>query len=388
MLDDSRTCESPVAANSGLMVDRKAQPIARVKLPAGLQIVSADNHAEITEDIFFDAFPERLRGAAPRVWLDGYWRLGHPDAMQAYPEGVDVDTALTKAVLVDGFDFGVRNRHLDIEGITKEIVYPQSLLAFVRHPDHEVQELIYSIYNDYVAGLARQNPERFYPVAICRNWWDPDKAEDAIRQIVDLGFKTFMIPYSPGSDNDGNPIYYAGQQMDRFWAAAEEAGLPISFHIGEVPGQAGRGGFGTLFLTQAAPFRRVFGNLIFGGILDRHPSLRIVFAEGGINWVPGALQDAELTYGAHREVFDIVPQHRPSHYWHHNMYATFQTDTVGLRLLDFIGADRIMWAQDYPHGEGTFGYTADALGEVVEATDEAGSRLILGDTATKLYGLD
>src|SRR3546814_12989730 len=113
---------------------------------------------------------------------------------------------------------------------------------------------------------------------------------------------------------------------------------------------------------------------------DRHPRLQTVFAEGGINWGPGALQDAELTYGAHRGIYDIIPKHRPSHYWRHNMYATFQTDAVGLKLLEDIGADRVMWAQDYPHGEGTFGYSASAMRQIVNATTEAQARMILGDT--------
>src|SRR3546814_5357793 len=133
--------------------------------------------------------------------------------------------------------------------------------------------------------------------------------------------------------------------MDRFWSVAAEAGLPIGFHIGEVPGDGSRGGFGTFFIVQASPFRRVFGNLIFGGILDRHPRLQIVFAEGGINWVPGALQDEELTYGAHRGIYDIIPKHRPSHYWRHNMYETFQTDADGLKLLEDIGSEPVKWVQ-------------------------------------------
>jgi predicted TIM-barrel fold metal-dependent hydrolase len=225
-------------------------------------------------------------------------------------------------------------------------------------------------------------------VGICRNWWDPAKAESALRQIVDLGLKSLMLPFSPGKSVDGKPIDYAGSEMDRFWAVAEEAGLPVAFHIGEVPASGGRGGFGTFFIVQAAPFRRVLGNLIFGGILDRHPKLQIVFAEGGINWVAGALQDAELTYGAHREIYDWQPQHNPSYYWHNNCYATFQTDKIGLKLLDYIGADRILWGQDYPHSEGTFGYTADALQEVLDATSETDARKILGGTAAALYKLN
>ena len=387
MPDDVKRAGADCTEDVGLMVDREAQAIAGASLPPDIRIVSADNHIEVTEDIFYEAFPRRLRDAAPRVWLDGYWRLGYRDSMQTYPEGVDVDGALTKAVLTDGFDLDVRGRHLDIEGIEQEIVYPQSLLAFIRHPDQEVQELIYRTYNEYLAVLGKRRPGRFHGVGICGNWWDPAKAETAIRQIVDLGLKTFMLPLSPGLDAQGKPIDYAGKAMDRLWAVAAEAGLPVSFHIGEVPNNSTRGGFGTFFIVQAAPFRRVFGNLIFGGILDRNPSLRIVFAEGGINWVAGALQDAELTYGAHRKIYDIVPKRRPSQYWHDNMYATFQTDAVGLHLLDTIGADRVMWAQDYPHGEGTFGYTADAIQQIVSVTTAQQSRMILGGTAVRLYRL-
>src|SRR3546814_12932225 len=120
--------------------------------------------------------------------------------------------------------------------------------------------------------------------------------------------------------------------MDRFWSVAAEAGLPIGFHIGEVPGDGSRGGFGTFFIVQASPFLRVFGNLIFGGILDRHPRLQIVFAVGGINWVPGALQDAALTYGSHRGIYDIIPTHRPSPPVQHKMSALFLTDSPGPEL--------------------------------------------------------
>jgi predicted TIM-barrel fold metal-dependent hydrolase len=388
MLEERKTFESPVAADAGLIVDRKAQPSRIASLPKDLTVVSADNHIELTRDIFFENFPARLRDAAPRVWFDRYWRVGFKDSMEAYPVGVDIDTALARSVLNDGFSFVTRNRHLDAEGIAKEIVYPQSLLAFIRHPDQELQELMYATYNEHVAELCAENRGRFYGVAICKNWWDPGKAEAAVQQVVDLGLKSLLLPFSPGKDLDGKPIDYAGPAMDRLWCAAEEADLPVSFHIGEVPAAGGRGGFGTFFIVQAAPFRRVLGNLIFGGILDRHPRLNIVFAEGGINWVAGALQDAELTYGAHRELYDWELKHRPSYYWHNHCYATFQTDAIGLKLLEEIGADRVMWAQDYPHSEGTFGYTADAVQEIMNSVPAADARKILGETALALYKLN
>jgi predicted TIM-barrel fold metal-dependent hydrolase len=372
----------------GLISDRQAQPLDKVQLPKDLVLVSADNHIEITDDIFYQAFPARLKDKAPRVWFDHFWHIGFREEFEAYPIGINMEQALEKSLLNDGFSFDVRNRHLDQEGVAKEIAYPQSLMAFIRYPDPEVQELLYRTYNEYLAKLDGENQGRFHGVGICSNWWDPQRIEASVQQIVDLGLKTYMVPIVPGKGLDGKALDYSGPEMDRFWAVVAEAGLPLSFHIGEVPTSNGRGGFGTWFMVQASPFRRVLGNLIFGGILDRHPTLKIVFAEAGINWAAGALQDAEMTYGAHGGIFDKLPKHRPSHYWHQNCYATFQTDPIGLRLLDYLGADRVMWSQDYPHSEGTFGYTSVALKEVwAAAGSEANARKILGGNAASVYKL-
>src|SRR5262245_59919311 len=234
MPQERRTFASTAAADPGLIVDRKAQPLGSLRLPRGLTLVSADNHIEVTRDIFYESFPERLRDSAPRVWFDRYWRVGFAGEMETYPVGVDIGTALSRSVLSDGFDFEVRKRHLDSEGIAMEIAYPQSLLAFVQHPDREIQELIYRSYNACLASLAARSPGRFYGVGICSNWWDPDRAETAIAQVVDLGLKTYMLPYSPGKDRSGRPIDYAGTEMDRLWSAAEGAGLPVRFNIGVV----------------------------------------------------------------------------------------------------------------------------------------------------------
>jgi predicted TIM-barrel fold metal-dependent hydrolase len=379
--------ENPAVADAGFIVDRKAQPLDPARLPRGLSLVSADNHIEITEDVFYERFPAGARETAPRVWFDTYWHVGFKGDVEAFPVGFDIDRALSKTVMNDGFDFRIRNQHLSAEGIAQEIVYPQSLLGLIRYPDSAMQERMYRIYNEYLAELQAKNPGRFFGVGILSNWWDPAKAEGAVQQIVDLGLKTFMLPFSPGKGLDGKPLDYAGPEMDRLWAAANEAGLPVNFHIGEVPASGGRGAFGTFFIVQASPFRRVLGALIFGGVLDRNPKLRIVFAEAGINWAAGALQDAELTYDVHRQMLDPPPKLRPTEYWREHCYATFQTDAVGLKLLDRLGADRVMWAQDYPHSEGTFGFTSAAVQEVLDAAPEAEARLILGDTARALYGL-
>jgi predicted TIM-barrel fold metal-dependent hydrolase len=80
-------------------------------------------------------------------------------------------------------------------------------------------------------------------------------------------------------------------------------------------------------------------------------------------------------------------RHHPRHYWKNNCYATFMHDPIGLRLLDIVGADRVMWSSDYPHVEGSFGYTRETMRAVLDATTEDEARMILGGTAVRLFGL-
>ena len=81
-------------------------------------------------------------------------------------------------------------------------------------------------------------------------------------------------------------------------------------------------------------------------------------------------------------------EHRPSDYWHNHCYATFQNDRLGLSQIDLIGADRVMWASDYPHSEGSYGYGRQSMKTVVDMVGEEKARAILGDTAIKLFKPD
>ena len=77
----------------------------------------------------------------------------------------------------------------------------------------------------------------------------------------------------------------------------------------------------------------------------------------------------------------------PSFYWHRNCYATFMDDPLALRLVDVIGADRIMWSIDYPHPESVYGYTGDITRQIYETLGHDNAKLVLGGTAAKLYNL-
>lgn len=379
---------NPYITDIGPTINRTAQHAVNM-LPPGTRVVSSDTHWEVCEDIFYEAFPQHLKELAPRVWFDKYWRMGFPGKSEALSTDEGTETAAIRSLASGVADMAVRLNHFETEGVVKEIAYPQSLLFFVGHKDREIQELIWRTYNEYIASVSRDFKGRFYGVGVVSNWWDPTKAESALRQIVDLGLKTFMIPLNPGKFADGQDISYGDEPMDRFWNVVAEVGLPVSFHITEnhVPGR--RGALGTAITNTFNQFRKPLSQMIFSGLFDRHPSLKVVFAEGGLSWVPTTLQDAEMVYDCYGsgDLLDPIKE-RPTYYWQNNCYATFQNDLFGLRNLEHIGADNVMWANDYPHSEGSFGFGASSMQSVLDLTTPEEARKILGGTATELYKLD
>jgi predicted TIM-barrel fold metal-dependent hydrolase len=132
----------------------------------------------------------------------------------------------------------------------------------------------------------------------------------------------------------------------------------------------------------------MFGRYVFGGILDRHPGLRVGWFEGGINWVPAALQDAEHLYASLQHMADHPIEHSPEHYWRTHMYASFMVDPLGLELIDRIGVDRVMWSSDYPHNESTFGYSEKSLAQVVDALGPEDAVKVVSANVQTYLGID
>jgi predicted TIM-barrel fold metal-dependent hydrolase len=388
------TLDKPLTKGVRLPADREASRLDPSSLLPGLRLVSADNHWDVADDVFFERFPDRLKDQAPRVrFSDGLHKMGRVRPDGSFDGGVlDADGVISRVVkvsagLAGSHDLAARVAHMDIEGISAEINFPQFVAGFVHYPDFEVRELIFRIYNEYIVERAAFAPGRMNGVGVLSNWWDPEKAEAAVRQIVDLGLKTFMVPITPGKDREGREILYSEPNCDRLWRAIEAGGLPVCFHVGENPSAMGRGGWGINATHQNLAFFKPFSQLVFGAVFDRCPALRVVFAEGGLIWVPTALHEIGAIYDNFREIHDPLPKMRPSEYWRAHCYATFQYDPIGLQLLEHIGADRVMWAVDYPHCEGTFGYTRNAVQAVLDRVPAVQARDILGGTAARLFGI-
>ena len=374
----------------GAPKDRLPGPVTDVGLPAGTEVFSADNHISLAEDIFYEQFPAAMKDRAPRVVnVDGGWVVAADTTPILVKEFIQVLTQYDPIPGSHTGDVDARLAALDAEGVDRELAFPNSVLAVFGWPDREVRELCFRIYNQHIAEVQERSGGRILGVGLI-NWWDPEGTERTLTELKALGLTTFLMPINPGKDPDKRPIDYSSTAMDPVWDVIDDAGLPVSHHIGEsppaTPNQFNPVAIG--MLQSVAPFRDCFGKYVLGGILDRHPGLRVGWFEGGINWVPSAIQDAQHIRASFDHIADLQVAHDPQHYWDEHMVASFMVDPLGLDLIDRIGVDRAMWSTDFPHNESTWGYSTESLASVVEAVGAEAAAAIVGGNIRRYLGLD
>ena len=385
----SRTLTYP-PEGVGAPKDRRPGPLADVGLPPGTEVISADDHISLAEDIFHERFPESMKERAPRVInVDGGWVVAADQQPVLVREFIQVLTQYDPVAGSHSGDVEARLAALDSEGIDKELAFPNSVLALFGWPDREVRELCFRIYNEHIADVQERSGGRILGVGLV-NWWDPDGTRRTVEELKALGLRTFLMPLFPGKDVEKRPIDFSSTAMDAVWEVIEDAQVPVSHHIGESPPATPNefNPIATGMLQNVAPFRDLFGKYIFGGILDRHPGLRVGWFEGGINWVPSAIQDAQHIAASFRHLANHDVQHDPQHYWDNHMCASFVVDPLGLELIDRIGIDRVMWSTDFPHNESTYGYSNESLATVVDAVGAESAGAVVGGNLKRYLGLD
>jgi predicted TIM-barrel fold metal-dependent hydrolase len=371
---------------AGLSYPPQRRPQTRRTWPAGTVIVSADSHW-LESDIFVDKFPPELKHRAPRVtFVDGGWRFEVDGKDNLPPALLKVLCGLMECV--PGFRSPAeRLKDLDAEGVDKELLFPQRILALMAHNEIFLRKHLFRAYNQHLAEVCKEAAGRLYFAGI-PNFWDPAADEASIAEVKELGASVLLLPLNPRQDSRGNPIHYSSLAMDWFWRAVAQSGLPVAFHIGEkLLGTDMPGWSATQMLVERSGFRQIWGPLVFGGVFDRHPTLKVFFAEAGISWVPGMLHEADVLWTSYGDFLQPRLLHPPSWYWYRHCYASFMTDPPGLALLDRIGVDHVLWSSDYPHPESTFGYTNSAIQAVFDATDASSARKILGGNALELFGM-
>ena len=148
---------------------------------------------------------------------------------------------------------------------------------------------------------------------------------------------------------------------------------------------------GLLGLYEVFVFtRRPLWFLVLGGVFDRHPNLKVVVTENGVQWLPSLIRDMEQFFDTHGSVpVRASLERRPAEYFADHVFiggSLMQRFEAEMR--DEIGVERMMWGADYPHLEGAAPEHRKVLQHVLGGLPEADLRRILGQNAVDLWGFD
>ena len=338
-----------------------------------------------------------------RPYLETRWHESFDGWLQGYENPF---RDLTAPDANRNWDSGVRQAALEADGIVGEVIYPNTVPPFYPMSglvtptppaaDYELRLAGLRAHNRWLAEWCAELPGRRAGIGqILLN--DVEEAVRDVHWIADHGLRGGAllpgVPPGSGIDPIHSPVY------DPVWQACEDRGVVVNVHGGG--GSPSEGWFPAtlvLFVLEASFFsHRPVWSLVMGGVFDRFPDLRLVIAEAGLKWIPGTLEamDAmqakqdEGSIGALTFLEPFRLARKPSEYWASNCWvgASFMTrdDAVDREL---IGIDRIMWGSDFPHEEGTFPFTREALANTYSGMDTAEVASMVGGNAAGVYGFD
>ena len=374
------------------------------------RIISADDHIDLQwlpRDLWQTRVPASWRERAPRVvdtpegphWVCGNdrwdaWggRKGVAGAMGGRRLALERGGVLEPGVLRPTTT-ALRLADMDRDGVDATVMYGPIVPLLI--PDPELRRVCYRAYNDWLAAFCATAPERLIGAGLIPID-DPKSAADEVRYLAEIRLRTAMFLAARVEV----PLWDAA--WEPLWQAAAETGLPIGFHLGgglrtvvfTGPKASDAGNMGVRVACSPLQMDEPLAAVIFSGALERHPALKIVLAETGIGWLPYMVERMDDAYAKFLDAGEFWRTHgglqltmAPSAYYRRQVWATFQTDHVGLRLVDVLGEHRVMWASDYPHADSTWPDSRKAIEDNFKDVTPGARRRILCENARELYAL-
>jgi len=363
-------------------------------------IISADSHITEAPNTYRDYIDARWRDRAPRIeyldkigdafLIDGFDRpvaLGLVAGAGKPAEELRISGVRFEELHRGGWDPDARMDDQRRDGVDAEIIYPTVGMVLCNHPNFDYKKACFDAYNRWIAEYCGRHPERLLGCGQTA-MRTPEEGIADLRAIQALGLRGVMMPGNPAVED------YDSRAYDRFWEAAIELGLPLSFHIltdknysfgARVRGPAMNG-----FLGIVRGCQDIMGTLVLGGVFERHPGLRIVCVEADAGWVPHYMYRMDHAYKRHRNWLPAGQNlsKLPSEYFRENIYTTFQDDWVAFRVADLMNWRRLLWANDFPHSDSTWPFSQEMLAEHTRHLTPEQKQAILCDNVAELYGID
>ncbi|MBV8684054.1 MAG: amidohydrolase family protein [Caulobacteraceae bacterium] len=360
--------------------------------------ISADSHITEPPNCYVDYIEPSFRDRAPVIKeLDGVGDafvvegmatpvpLGLLAAAGKDPKDITTGNVAFKDLWRSGWDPKFRVADQELDGVGAEIIYPTVGMLICNHSDYDFKKACFEAYNRWLSDYCSEAPDRLFGMAQV-SMRTPDDGVAELKAARAAGFKGVMMPGDPAVEDYDSKVY------DKVWATAVELGLPLSFHIlttksGSLA-QNARGPRINGFLSIIRGNQDIIGTLIFGGVFDRHPDLKIVCVEADAGWAPHYMYRMDHAYKRHRYWMKAPPLERmPSDYFRENVYMTFQDDYVAFQTANLVNPRRLMWASDFPHSDSTWPRSREVIEKQTAELTEEVRNWICHDNVAELYGI-
>ena len=276
------------------------------------------------------------------------------------------------------------------DGVECEVLFPNKGLTIWATQDIEFSQAMCRAYNDWAWETFAAYNDRLAPMAAIATGEITGAIAEVQRAAI-RGFKGLTLPCKPvWGPPDHAHVNYNLPLFDPLWAAIVEVDLPITFHVstGRDPRTA-RGNGGAIINYAAhslAPTMEPLINLCSSGVIERFPTLRFGSIEAGIGWVPWMLTAMDEAYHKHHMWVRPKLKALPSDYFRSNGFASFGEDPPGLALMrEFRLTNNFLWANDFPHHEGTWPHSAAAIERTMGGLDDEERAKVLGLNAARIF---
>lgn len=357
---------------------------------------SADSHFLEPKDLWHQMMPkaqadrmprtERIGENEERVTVDGK-SFTRPIPKILKVKGTTGETIAQISARPPGsYDLKLRMQDLDEEGIWAEVMFQSIGLWCSLIEDPALIRDAARAENEWLASEVQGFcPDRLVPAAMMP-LIDVDDAVAELQHAAEIGLHLVSLPCGHPK---GAPDYN-DDAWEPLWAAAEEAGMVIAFHIGTDGGDQasvfrGPGGAVMNYVTTTFGGQHAAMKLVTSGALERHPDLRVLIAEGGASWVPFLGDRMNEGYRQHYMFVRPMLKKLPKEYLYEQVYCSFQHDESAPAAMWAQGYKNICWGSDYPHADGTFGHTQKTLHELFDDVDESVRNRITRDAFEELF---
>ena len=280
---------------------------------------------------------------------------------------------------------------MDKEGLDVAILYPSRglFVLAVDGMDPELAAAIAKAYNDWLYDFCKIAPSRMYGAALVAPHDVSSAIEETRRAVTALGFKGIVMRPNHVNNRKWSDPYY-----NPLWEECQRLGIPVGFHeAGRVflpqPALAQFIPTFSMFNTLSFPMANMFAcaDMIYGGVMERFPKLRVAFLEGNCSWLPWLLwrmgEYMEITGKADYPELKL----EPIEYFQRQCFGSIECDEITAKHLPEFGLeDNIVFSTDYPHLDVKYPHSVEVFLQL--PFKEETKRKYLWDNCARLYGLE